>query len=159
MKKRTRVVSALLTAVFFFAAVKPSNALFDKTRFVAHLGVAFFAFHHFVSQPYKAGSFQAGAPHRTKALVKGGAALLFAVHEVKVANKIAHKSSSPTLQAIAGKLDAMQTSFANVGAKLKAGNFDPKDVAALDGAVTDVGNSSAGAGAPIKDVPVAIPGS
>ena len=158
MRKRTRLASALLAAIFVFAALKPSYALFDKTRFVAHLGVAFFAFHHFVSQPYKAGAFEANAPHRTKAIVKGGAALLFALHEVKVANRIAHKSSSPMLQALAGKLDAMETSFAGVGKKFKSGSYDPKDVPALDGTVTDVGKSSAGAGAPIKDVPVAIPG-
>ena len=120
--------------------------------------MAFFAYHHFVSQPYKAGAFQANDPHRTKALIKGGAALLFAVHEIKVSNKIAHKSKSPTLQALAGKLDAMETSFTSIGTKMKHGNFDPKDVPALDGTVTDVGKSSAAEGAPVKDVPVAIPG-
>jgi hypothetical protein len=58
-------------------------ALFDKTRFVLHLGLAYFAFHHFVYKPYKAGSFKAGASHRTTSIIKAGVALLITYHELK----------------------------------------------------------------------------
>jgi hypothetical protein len=34
-----------------FGAASPSSAFLDKTRFVAHLGVAYFAFHHWVLLP------------------------------------------------------------------------------------------------------------
>jgi hypothetical protein len=138
--------------------LKPSYALFDKTRFVLHLGAAFFAFHHFVYNPYKAGAFQSGAPHRTKALVKGGLALLFAVHEVKVANEIAHKSNSPLLHKVANSLDAMQSSFASVGQKLKGGHFDPSDADSVNDVVNSVGAGALAAGIPIKDRAIPIPG-
>lgn len=73
--------AALTTGVVTSAA--PSRALamphsashpafFDKTRFAFHLGLAYFAFHHFVYNPYKAGSFKAGAPHRTGRIIKAG---------------------------------------------------------------------------------------
>jgi len=75
----------VLSVSMLTAALKPSNALFDKTRFVGDLGVAYFCFHHWVYAPYKAGAFASGAPHRTKALIKGGAALLFAINRVKAA--------------------------------------------------------------------------
>ena len=136
----------------------PSYAAFDKTRFVIHLGIAYFAFHHWVWLPYKAGMYDNGAPHRISTTVKGGIALLFAVHEVQVADKIAKTSNDPLLQKLDGALTGLSTQFATIGAKLKAGNFDPKDIEALNGAATGVGAQAAADHAIIKDVPVTIPG-
>ncbi len=156
MKKRFIAIAAAL--VLFVAALSPSKALFDKTRFVADLGMAFYAFHHWVWNPYKAGSFQSGAPHRTKSLVKGGLALLFAVNRVKAANRIAHTSKSPLLHKLASSLDAMQDKFSSVGQRLKGGQFDQKSIEDVNDTVSDVGSGAAQAGAPVHDVPVAIPG-
>src|SRR5580704_13255761 len=105
MKKRLIICALALS--LFVGMMRPAYALFDKTRFVAHMGAAFFAFHHWVWKPYKNGEFASGAPHRTKALLKGGAALLFAVHEVKVSEDIAHKSDSPLLHKLVAPIDAM----------------------------------------------------
>ena len=157
MTSRKIVVFVALVVTLCTTVLTPSFALFDKTRFVTDLGVAFFCFHHFVYSPYKAGSFTAGAPHRTKALVKGGVALLFAVNRVKAANKIAHKSKSPWLHGLAGSLDTMTASFASIGDKLKGGNFHPADVDGLKGTVDKVGAGAAAGGAPIKDIEVPVP--
>jgi len=157
---RNRTVSQLLVICALImtlvtSSVKPSYALFDKTRFAADLGVAFFCFHHWVLKPYKSGAFGAGAPHRTKALIKGGAALLFAINRVKAANRIAHDSRDPLLQKVAGSLDRMTDSFSNVGRRLKNGQFNPGDVDSLNGTVDQVGAGAAPAvGKPIRDVAV-----
>ncbi|GAC1567760.1 MAG: hypothetical protein NVS2B3_07670 [Vulcanimicrobiaceae bacterium] len=152
------VLAAMLTLALFASFARPSSAFLDKTRFAAHLGVAYFAFHHFVLGPVQKGEFSNGAPHRVSSIVKGGAALLFAVHEVKVAQKIAHDSKSPLLHALDSKLVGLAASFAAVGATMKAGKFAPDDVKNLSTNADSVSADSAAAGQPIKDVPVPIPG-
>ncbi len=147
-----------LTVAMFATSLGRSEAFLDKTRFVAHLGVAYFCFHHWVMRPYEAGAFTGGAPHRVSSLVKGGAALLFAVHEVKVSEKIARKSNDPLLQKLVASVSGLSTSFASVGQRLKSGQFSPSDAQGLSSLTSALGSSAAAAGAPIKDVPVTLPG-
>ncbi len=147
-------IAAALTA----GLARPSNALLDKTRFAAHLGVAYFCFHHWVSNPYREGKFVAGAPHRTASIVKAGAALLFAVHELKVANKIAHMSKDPLLQRLSGSVDQMSNSFLSIGQKFKGGKFGNGDIDSLNGAFAGMDSSARASKIDVKDVPVAIPG-
>lgn len=139
------LVSTLLT---------PSFAIFDKTRFVGDLGIAFFCFNHWVLKPYKAGAFEKGAPHRTSTMIKGGAALLFAVNRVHKANKIAHESKDPWLQKLAGSLDRMESSFSSVGANLKKGVFKPNEIDGINSNVGQISSASAANGATIKEVAV-----
>lgn len=156
---RNRFIVAITLAIaMLFATVQPSSAFLDKTRFAAHLGIAYFCFHHFVLKPYQEHKFDAGAEHRTTNIIKGGAAMLFAVHELKVAQKIAHDSKSPLLHKLDGKLVALGATFATVGAALHSGKFEPQSVDSVKSSTDDVGNDAAAAGEPIKDVPVAIPG-
>jgi hypothetical protein len=152
------IVSLALAAALVFGTARPSSAFLDKTRFVAHLGVAYFCFHHWVLAPYQQGKFANGADHRVSSIVKGGVALLFAVHEVKVAEKIAHDSNSPILHKLDGGVTTLATSFAAVGASLKAGKFNPSDIQGLKSTTDSVSSDAAASGEPIKDVPVAIPG-
>ncbi len=154
---KTLVVS-LLVGTLFLASARPSEALLDKTRFVAHLGVAYFAFHHFVMAPYQQGLFASGTPGRTGKLAKGGIALLFAVHEVKVAQRIASKSNDPLLQKLDSGVAGLAGSFATVGSRMKSGQFKPEDVQGLNGMTQSVSSQAAASGAVIKDVPVAVPG-
>ena len=152
-------VGLALGAALLVGLARPSQALFDKTRFAAHLGIAYFCFHHWVSNPYREGKFVSGTPHRTASIVKAGAALLFAVHEIKVSNKIAHNSPDPLLQKLAGSLDNMQSSFASIGQKFKSGNFSKGDLDTLNSSYGSVDSSTRAAKINVKDVPVAIPGS
>ncbi len=155
--KKIPVAAALIVALFV-ASFARSDAFLDKTRFAAHLGIAYFCFHHWVMRPYEQGNFAPGAPHRIGSIVKGGAALLFAVHEVRVSEKIARTSHDPLLQKLDGGLTNLGASFAAVGEKLKAGKFSPGDVAGLNGAAASVASGAAADGAPIRDVPVPVPG-
>jgi hypothetical protein len=153
--RRTSFALALAFAGALVAgAFSPSYAFLDKTRFVAHLGVAYFCFHHWVLKPYQEGAFAEGAPHRISSLVKAGAALLFAVHEVQVAEKIAKTSSDPLLQKIDSQLVVLTTQFGAIGAKLKSGTFDPKDIDLLKSLTAAVGVAAAADHAVIKDVPI-----
>jgi hypothetical protein len=153
--KRSRsVIIAVLMLALVAGAAKPASAFLDKTRFVAHLGVAYFCFHHWVVKPLQAGEFADGAPHRVSTIVKGGAALLFAYHEVKVSEKIAHDSKSPLLHSLDAKLIALGASFATVGASLKSGHFAMDDIKGLTAMTSSVKTDAAAAGENIKDVPV-----
>ncbi len=156
--KRRLIVLALMVSMALGMA-RPAYAMFDKVRFATDLGVAFFAFHRWVLQPYQGGSFTAGAPHRTKALVKGGAALLFTYNRLKAANKIVHNTKDPALQKLGGMLDGLSSSFQNVGQRMKSGQFKPEDVNSLDSSVNGLTSSAASSGIQVKDVPIAIPGS
>lgn len=152
------VLSVVLTLAMLLGALSPAPAFLDKTRFLAHLGVAYFVFHHWVMNPYREGAFTQGAPHRTAAIVKGGAALLFAVHEVHVSEKIAQKSKDPLLQKLDAGVAGLENSFASVGQRMKSGQFSPQDVSTLDSQTSSVDSQAAASGAHIKDVPVAVPG-
>jgi hypothetical protein len=156
VKKLTLAVA--LSAALVAGAFSPSYAFLDKTRFALHLGIAYFCFHHWVLKPYQEGAFASGAPHRVSTIVKGGAALLFAVHEVRVADSIAKKSNDPLLQKLDGGVSTLMGSFGAIGTKLKSGTFDPKDIENLTTEATSLKTQAAADGAPIKDVPVAVPG-
>ncbi len=45
------VVAGMFALALFVSAARPAHAFLDKTRFVAHLGVAYFCFHHWVLKP------------------------------------------------------------------------------------------------------------
>jgi hypothetical protein len=156
---RRFVLYAALTLTLIAGFARPSSAFLDKTRFAAHLGVAYFCFHHWVLAPVQHGEFSNGAPHRVATMVKGGAALLFAVHEVKVSEKIARNSNSPLLHKMDGKLVALAGTFAAVGTSLKAGHFAPDDIKGLSSSTDSVSSDAAAAGQPIKDVPIPSIGS
>lgn len=152
--------AALLTVTFALAAgpLSTGHALLDKTRFAAHLGAASFAFHHWVWSPYRSGQFASGAAGRTARLVKGGAALLFAAHEVNVAEKVARGSKDPLLQKLDASLMKLQGSFANVGGDLKKGKFSGADLQSLNTSADQLGRASAAGGQPIREIAAPIPG-
>jgi hypothetical protein len=152
------LLAAVLVCAIFAGATRPASAFLDKTRFLAHLGVAYFAFHHWVLKPYEQGSFAQGAPHRTAAIVKGGVALLFAVHEIHVSEKIAQHSKDPLLQKLDTGLASLTSSFESVGQRLKSGTADTQGIDMLQGQTNQLNSTATASGAPIKDVPATIPG-
>ncbi|HEV3153442.1 MAG TPA: hypothetical protein VGZ02_06550 [Candidatus Baltobacteraceae bacterium] len=155
--KNIFIVCALAIAMAA-GAMRPANAFLDKTRFVTDLGVAYFCFHHWVWKPYQQGAFSEGAPHRTAAVVKAGAALLFAWNRVHAAENIARTSKDPLLQKLNGAVGGLATSFSAIGSKLKSGHFDPNDITSLHDQTGSVASDAAAGGATIKDVPVTVPG-
>lgn len=155
MKRLILALSLVLAIVA--GATRPASAFLDKTRFLAHLGVAYFAFHHWVLKPYEQGNFASGAPHRTASLVKGGVALLFAVHEVHVAEKVAAHSKDPLLQKLNGGLAGLIGSFSSIGQRMKAGQFTTSDLQQLTSQTGSLQSQAQAGGATIKDVPATIP--
>ena len=116
-------------------------AIFDKTRFVLHMGFAYFAFHHWVYKPFKAGDFATGASHRLLHLGKAALAILFTVHELKKAYKIASSSHSATLHALVAPLTALVALVSKEHDKLKgceSGTQSSDDTASYD--VSDTGS-------------------
>jgi hypothetical protein len=145
------LLASLLVLTMLLGSFQPANAIFDKTRFVADLGIAYFSFHHWVSKPAKEGAFASGAPHRTAAIVKAGGALLLAVNRVKKANWIAHHTKDPLLSKLATKLDALQASFATMGSKFKGGNMAPTDLGSLNSVFSSFDSAAKGGGLAIQD--------
>jgi hypothetical protein len=155
---KRRLIALALMVSMALGMARPAYAMFDKVRFATDLGVAFFAFHHWVYKPYQEQAFSAGAPHRTKALVKGGVALLFTLNRLKAANKIVHNTKDPALMKLGGMLDGLTSSFSNVGQRMKGGQFRPDEVNSLNSTVNGITSSAASSGIQVKDVPIAIPG-
>jgi hypothetical protein len=133
-------------------------AIFDKTRFLAHAGVGFYAFHHFVWARYKNGGFSASDPHRKSNIVKAALALLFAYHEFKVAYGIASKSNSKTLHALIAPLSQLGVAVNTVATKLKGGQYSDADIQSLNDNINSFGKASASDGYTIKDRAVPVPG-
>ena len=117
---------------------------FDKTKFVLPAGLAFGAFHHFISQPLQAGALSGVDP-----LAKAGLAAVFTAHELKLAKVAAE--SSPTLCHQAEGFDEVAMGLAGLAAKIKDGRVNPGKVAKLDGKVHDLQAGAAAAGAPAPD--------
>lgn len=134
--------------------MKSHPALFDKTRFAFHLGLAYFAFHHFVYKPYKAGSFKAGASHRTSSIIKAGVALLVTYHELKKAYDIAKGSSSGVLRALVKPLTGLITTANSVANKLRGGQYNDAEVKGIIDSANSFSKQATHNGISIKDIPV-----
>ncbi len=167
--KKTIIIAALLIAVLAgtLSPLAPSAnaapaqshpALFDKTRFILHAGIAFYAFHHFVYNRFKAGDFKKGAPSRTKNIIEAGVALLVAYHEASVAYGIAEKSSSKLLHLVVAPLNALVNGFKAIAAKFKSGNYSDADVTGLNTTANSVASLAGKAGWGIHDITTPIPG-
>jgi len=133
-------------------------AFLDKTRFLAHAGVGFYAFHHFVWARYKNGGFSASDPHRKSNIVKAALALLFAYHEFKVAYRIANNSNSKTLHALVAPLNRLGGAVNTVYTRLKGGQYSDADIEGLNDNISSFGKMSASDGCTIKDRAVLVPG-
>ena len=111
------------------STVHSHPAAFDKTRFLAHLGLAYFAFHHWVYNPYKAG--QLNRSHKLN-LLKAGLAAFFAYREMKSAYNIAKTSNSKTLQILIAPMSALASRFQALGGRLRSGQASPADINGLN---------------------------
>lgn len=113
-------------------SVAAHTQAFDKTKFVLHLGAAYFAFHHFVYKPYKAGAFHSGG-HFTRFFryVKAGLALLFAYHEIKTAYDLAKTSRSALLHALISPLQKLGDAMNGAASKLTKGQYSDSTVTSL----------------------------
>jgi hypothetical protein len=133
-------------------------AFLDKTRFLLHAGMGYYAFHHFVWARYKNGGFSASDPHRKSNIVKAVIALAFAYHEFKVAYRIANNSNSKTLHALIAPLNRLGSSVNTVATRLKGGQYSDADIESLNDNISSFGKLSGSNGYTIKDRAVPVPG-
>lgn len=129
---------------------------FANTKFVFHAGLAFAAFHRYIYKPLRAGALRSGAPGRIRVLLKGAAAAVFIVHELKIAH--ADALASNQLRPLANKLDNLGAKISGLASSLKHGSFHPADILGASGTVNTLGAASSGLGARIKELPTTIGG-
>ena len=122
---------------------------FAKTKFLLHSGLAFGAFHRYILKPFRAGSFRKGAPGRVKALVKAGAAALFAFHELKIARADAI-CDGPLLRRLATPISDAAGSLSRLRVLRTGSGLGA--IGAAASTVIGLGSQAAGSGAPIKDI-------
>ena len=149
--------SAAAPAAPVATSAQSHAAILDKTRFLAHAGIAFFIIHHEYRR-YKQGYFSAGTPGRVRHLVVAAAALAIAVHEAKVAYGIAQRSNSKTLHALASPFASLATTVDGLRGKFARGQGNPADLATLNNTTGTINSTSVSDGiGTIKDVPEPLP--
>lgn len=125
-----------------------NTVAFAKTKFVAHAGLAFGAFHRYLWKPLQAGTFRKGASGRFAAFVKGGLAALFVKREVRLAAEDA--KANPTLcRAIAAPLAAVGDTVQAAFDKAKSG--DTSGLTSVNSAIGSVEDSSSRSGDAITE--------
>lgn len=127
----------------------PQHVHFAKTKFLLHAGLAFGAFHRYIYKPFRSGGFNPPARHKL-AIVKAGAAALFAYHEIKIA--LIDAQSSPLLSKLVSPITGLQTRLSSLGHHLHGGQLNPAEINATNTNVTSIGTLGAQNGAPIHDL-------
>ena len=140
------------------AAACPSEntRAFAKTRFVADLGGAAFLTKRYIYDPYQAGTFRAGAPGRTTAVVKAGLAAAASVKLLRNARENAQ--ANPTLcRTVATPMAAAIASLSGVTAALASG--DLRVLGTLGPALDSLRGLATDAGVQVPEREVGLTGS
>jgi hypothetical protein len=125
-----------------------SSIRLAKTKFVLHAGLAFGAFHRWIYKPVRAGALAHPLSHKL-ALIKGGLAAAFVIHELKLA--LADARADPTLSKLVAPLTSLQEKLSSLPSALKAGTANPSDVGSANDSIGSITQLSAGAGQPITE--------
>jgi len=126
------------------------NVHFAKTKFVLHAGLAFGAIHRYIYKPLRAGALHSGAPGRVRVLLKGAAAAIFAVHELRLAHDDA--LSSDLLRPLTNKVDGLSSKLTGLVGGLKNGSVNPAAILGAIDATNALGSASSSLGVGIKDI-------
>jgi len=127
----------------------PQHVHFAKTKFLLHAGLAFGAFHRYIYKPFRSGGFTPPLRHKL-AIVKAGAAALFAYHEIKIA--LIDAQSSALLSKLVSPLTALRTRLSSLGQHLHSGQLNPSAINGANGAVSKLGALGSSSGASIHDL-------
>ena len=140
---RASAATVIVPAAPVAGLVHSNPAFFDRSRFLLHMGFAYYAFHHFVYAKYRAGNFSKGAPHRLLNLTKAAIALVVAYHEIKVSVAIANGSSSNLLHTLVKPINALGAKMNNTANQFRSGNLDANQIKDL-ARTSDVVGAQAG---------------
>jgi hypothetical protein len=133
-------------------------ALFDAQRFLADMGVGYYAYHHFVYKRYTAGSFKPNATNRLFSLGKAGTALAFAYDRFRRAYQRTTSGHDQQLTKLAPSLNALLRATNTEANKLKNGNYNDADFQSYNKMVESFQRQSKGVGYQIIDIRIGIPG-
>ncbi len=129
---------------------------FDRTRFLADMGIAFWCIHH-VYTKYKTGYYASGEKDRTKHIIAAGVVLFIAYNRLQAAYKRANESNSKTLHALVSPINALLNKTNSTATALKGGAFNPTSVNDLNSTTSRVGSQANSGGYSVKDIPVGVP--
>lgn len=95
------------------SASAPHCSTFKKIKIAAHLAISYEAFKRYLYNPWQAGDFKKGSPHRKTRIVKAVVAALVGIHEAKVGVREleqcgAGSKAASLLSSIEGKLTGMK---------------------------------------------------
>ncbi len=116
-------------------------------KFVLHAGLAIGAFHRYIYEPAKSGTFSGSPLDHKAALVKAGLAGLFAYHELKLALQDAKQS--PLLSRLAASVAALGAKLKGLVPGLKSGSVSSATIDSAQGDVSSLTGAAGGAGASI----------
>ncbi|HVA92065.1 MAG TPA: hypothetical protein VNL71_19735 [Chloroflexota bacterium] len=152
----TRTANAAAPAIHPTSVAATRAAFLEKTRFLADLGLAYYAFHHFVYARYQNGGFSYGARGRAGNVVKAGIALLFAYNRMSAAEKIAAKSHSRLLHLLASPLTVLVGGVLLERTRLQHGQYQAGDLHQLGDSFDSYNRTATARGYAIRDLPVTI---
>ena len=108
------------------SCAKAGTRKIPKTRLLADLALTYGAFHRYLYNPYKAGSFHQGANGRTKAIIKAGLASAAIVKLLSNAGENA--AADPTLCKFVPNINNIKSSLSNLANKIKGGTASSSEV-------------------------------
>lgn len=130
------------------SATTSTSIKLAKTKFVLHAGLAFGAFHRWIYKPVKAGYLAHPLQHKA-ALVKGGLAGAFVIHELKLA--LVDAQADPTLSKLVAPITALQDKLKSLPSDMKSGTANPADVLSANDQIGAIHQLAVGAGQPITE--------
>ncbi len=131
-------------------------AFFDKTRFVADLGVAYFCLHH-VYKNYKKGLYAQGASGRLRHIIVAGAVLAIAYNRLHAAYTTANGSSSATLHKLVAPLNTVLATLRGQQANLAGGAFDTGSFQRMYSTADSFGKTATSNGYLYHDISIPLP--
>ncbi len=111
-----------------------------KTRLLADLALTYGAFHRYLYNPYKAGSFHKGTNGRTKAIIKAGLASAAIIKLLSNARKNA--AADPTLCKFVPSIAGIEASLGSLAGKIKGGTATSSDVDSTSGMFDQLKNGT-----------------
>jgi hypothetical protein len=127
------------------AVARPATAV-ATTKFLLHAGLAYYAFDHYIWQPYKGGDLH-GFTHKLK-IIEAGVAAVFVYHEAKL--MITDAKNSKVLSSLATPIAAVVAKLSNLKSDISGGNLN-----ALSGVQSGLGSikqQSGSKGVVIKEI-------
>ena len=148
--------TAVVTDVPLANSVQTRPTLFDKTRFLIDLGVAYFCIHHVIKN-YRNGVYQSGAPGRVRHIAGAAIALAIAYNRLRAAYKTANSSNSATLQRLVYPLNLLIGQVNGTYASLRGDKYSDKDLQGLNNAANGFNYQANRSGYTIKDIATPLP--